>query len=179
MQPAESFRYDQAMVTIDVQPLTNENFHSYGWVLGKSDIPGFRSAETDFWEEHVFDPGAGGETQILWVNYRNQQRAVTSLEVHRLTQQVLIPLTGEITQVVAESSADGSPNLATIRAFRVETRQGICMRPGCWHTTRVEVPEVQCMMLTRRSTTVDLLAHLTGQRALLESAIAAVVGRLT
>ena len=163
---------------IDFQPLTVENFSPYGWLLGKSirldgSIPAFSNAEIDFWQEHIFDPGTGGETEVLWVTYRSRQRAVTSLEVHRLTGQAIVPLTGEITLIVASSREDGSPDEGSMSAFRVPVGQGICMRPDCWHTTRVDVAEVTCLMLTRRSTTVDLIAHLNGGSPLSESAIVA------
>ena len=164
---------------IDFQPLTVENFRPYGWLLGKSirldgSIPAFSNAEIDFWQEHIFDPGAGGETEVLWVNYRNRQRIVSSLEAHRLTQQAIVPLTGDIIQVVAGSRQDGSMDEGSMSAFRIPVGHGICMRPGCWHSTRVDAAEVTCLMLTRRSTTVDLIAYLTGGSSLLESAIAAV-----
>ena len=74
-------------------------------------------------------------------------------------------------QVVSKSAADGSPDLATLAAFRVPQGQGICMRPGCWHATRVVDGEVTCLMLTRRSTTVDLIQHLTTDARATESAI--------
>ncbi len=137
-------------------------------------IPAFNNAEIDFWQEHVFDPGVGGETEVLWVTYRNQQREVSSLEVHRLTQQAIVPLSGEIIHVVAGSHGDGSPDEGSLSAFRVPVGQGICMRPGCWHATRVDAVEVTCLMLTRRSTTVDLIDYLTGDCSPSESGIAVV-----
>jgi ureidoglycolate lyase len=47
---------------IDFQPFTVENFRPYGWLLGKSirldgSIPAFSNVETDFRQEHIFDPG--------------------------------------------------------------------------------------------------------------------------
>jgi ureidoglycolate lyase len=75
---------------------------------------------------------------------------------------------------VARSAADGSPDLATLAAFRVPQGQGVCMRPGCWHATRVTDEEVTCLMLTRRSTTVDLIQHLTTDASASESAIVAI-----
>ena len=162
------------MSRIDIQPLTVDTFRPYGWLLGKAirldgSIPAFRNAEIYFREEHIFDPGIGGETQVLWVNYRDRSREVSRLEVHRLTQQAIVPLTGEIILVVAGSGQDGSPEVSGMRAFRVPVGEGICMRAGCWHTTRVEAPEVKCLMLTRRSTTIDLIAHLTSGSPLSES----------
>ncbi len=169
---------------IDVLPLTVENFHPYGWLLGKSirldgSIPAFSDVEIDFWEEHVFNPGAEGKTEVLWVTYRNRHRAVTSLEVHRLTEQAIVPLNGEIIHVVGGSHYDGSLDESSMTAFRVPVGQGICMRLGCWHTTRVDAAEVTCLMLTRRSTTVDLIGYLNSGSSLLESAIAVVAGALS
>ena len=168
---------------IDFQPLSVENFHPYGWLLGKTirldgNIPAFSASEIEFWQEHVFDPGAGGETEVLWVRYRNKQREVSSLESHKLSQQAIVPLTGEIIQVVAGSQQDGSVDTSSMQAFRVPVGQGICMRPGCWHSTRVDSAEVTCLMLTRRSTTVDLIAHLTDGSPLTESAMAVVAWTL-
>jgi len=165
-----------SVLEVEVQPLAAEAFRAYGWMLGKSipedaDIPAFRSRDLDFWQEHVFDAGAIGQTQVLWVNYRNRQSEVTSLEAHRLCQQAVVPLTGAIIQVVAQGGPEGSPDMSTIRAFRVRVGEGLCMRAGCWHTTRVDVEEAKCLMLTRRSTTDDLVAHLRGEAPLGESAI--------
>lgn len=169
-------------VSIFVTPLTPDAVAPYGWMLGKGlptadGTPVFSNPRTDFWQEHVFDT-AGGETEVLWVNYRDVNREVDTLEVHLRTQQAIVPLHGEIIHVVALSAADGSPDPASLRAFRIGVGQGICMRPGCWHATRVDAGEATCLMLTRRSTTVDLIGHLTGGLAMTESALAPVAARL-
>ena len=124
-----------------------------------------------FQEEHVFGPGVHGESQILWVIYRQRRREVHSLEVHTLCEQAVVPLSGEIIQIVATSQNDGSLDTSSLTAFRIPTGQGICMRPGCWHTTRVGAQEVKCVMFTRRSTTIGLVAHLTSGSSLSESSI--------
>ncbi len=169
--------------TLGICRLDARAFAPYGWMLGKplpaagAGTPVFSNPATDFWQEHVFDTGAGGETEVLWVNYRNADRAVGNLEVHLLTQQAIVPLTGPVIQVVAASGADGLPDAATLAAFEVPVGQGICMKPGCWHATRIATPgEVTCLMLTRRSTTADLVAHLDGREAAAESAIVSFEG---
>ncbi len=75
---------------------------------------------------------------------------------------------------MAPSAADGGPDLSQVAAFRVPQGQGVCMRPGCWHATRVAEAEVTCLMLTRRSTTLDLIQHLTTDASASESAIQAI-----
>jgi ureidoglycolate lyase len=58
--------------------------------------------------------------------------------------------------------------------------QGICMRPGCRHATRVAgvagaaAAEVTCVMLTRRSTTAHFVRHLATGAAAAESAVASI-----
>jgi ureidoglycolate lyase len=163
------------MTSIKIQDLEEGAFQPFGWILGQA-VPTtglfFSNADTDFWEEHPFEPGTGGEAQILWVNYRDTRRAVTQLEVHKLTEQAVVPLTGEIVQIVALSRQDGSLDLESVAAFRVRTGEGICMRAGCWHTTRVDADEVRCLMLTRESTTEKLIGYLKGRSQLSETALA-------
>jgi len=161
-------------ITLTPQPLSPEAFAPYGWMLGKGlatapATAAFSNAATDFWHEHAFDTGPSGQTEVLWVNYRIQDPNVTALENHLLTQQALIPLTGEVIHIVAESKAEGGPDLSTLKAFRLPQGQGVCMRPGCWHSSRVAGGEVACLMLTRISTTVDLVAHLNEGKPAVES----------
>ncbi len=164
--------------TLTVQPLSAQAFQPYGWMLGKP-YPGeapdvaFSNPATDFWREHLFDSGTGGQPEILWVHYRNDG-PVTHLEVHHLTQQAIVPLTGPLIHVVAASGPDGQPDLRSLAAFRVPPGQGLCMRPGCWHASRVPAGEVACLMLTRRSTTEDLVPHMRDGAPARESAIVPV-----
>ncbi|MEI2418263.1 ureidoglycolate lyase [Orrella sp. JC864] len=164
-----------------VQALTPEAFAPYGWMLGKpypahQAVPAFSNAATDFWHEHAFDAGPDGEVEVLWVNYRSGAE-VGQLEKHLLTQQAIVPLTGPVVHVVAASDAAGAPALGTLAAFAVPQGQGICMRPGCWHATRVAQGQVSCLMLTRRSTTADLVRHLRQGQPARESAIVQIPPR--
>lgn len=168
------------MPLLTVKPLEPDAFSTYGEVLGKpfpgvdDSRPMFSNDATDFWQEHVFRTGRGGETEVLWVNYRSQETCIASLEVHFLTEQAIIPLTAGIIHIVAASAGDGCPDLSTLAAFDVPVGMGVCMRPGCWHTTRVRAGQATCAMLTRRSTTVDLVAHLAADRVASESRVETV-----
>lgn len=166
------------ITSLRVQALQPDDFAPYGVVLGVpfgSREPGFSNPATDFWHQHVFDPGHDGTTELLWVNYRKNDSLVSALECHLFTQQAIVPLTGEgIVHVVACSvpesgSAVPEPDLATLKAFFVPRGQGICMHPGCWHASLVRDQQVSCLMLTRSSTTIDLIQGLTSDHSLTES----------
>lgn len=166
-----------------IEPLSASAFAAFGSVLG-SPCPtdpaalAFSHPGSDFWHAHDFDPGEGGRTEVLWVNYRDHSLRLRTLEVHWLTEQAIIPLGGhDIVHVVCPTLDDGSrmPDTARLRAFRVASGQGICMRPGCWHTSFVFGGQTACLMLTRRSTTRDLVAHLRGEAAAVETRIVPVV----
>nr|WP_261540213.1 ureidoglycolate lyase [Burkholderia multivorans] len=167
------------MLTSSSLPLTlldATSIEPYGWMLGKplrddGHAPAFVSPKSDFWREHLFDTGAPGETEVLWVTYRNCDASITSLESHRLTQQAIVPLTAPVIHIVAAPTVDGEPDLRTLRAFSVPVGAGICMRPNIWHATRVINGEATCLMLTRPSTTYDLIVHLKTGAPACESAI--------
>lgn len=162
------------MTTLCIEPISESAVAPYGWMLGKplptaTDAVAFTSPGSDFWHEHVFHAGDGGQHEILWVKYRSDDPAVSRLEVHHLTQQAVVPVIGSIIQITAASDAAGGPNLTTTRAFAIAPGQGICMRPGTWHATRSTGGEATCLMLTRRSTTIDLVRHLNQGAAAEES----------
>lgn len=148
---------------LTVEPLSEDAFSCFGVMLGKpypaaGSPSAFSNTATDFWQEHLFDAGQGGEAEILWVNYRNHDPSIAVFEKHMLTEQAVVPLIGSIVQVVAMSGQDGSPNFSTARALYIEPGQGVCMMPGVWHATRSSGST--CLMLTRRSTTMALVAQL-------------------
>lgn len=164
---------------VPVGPLSEEAVAPFGWLLGKPypqgpDAIAFTNAATDFRREHIFHPGEDGEVEVLWVSYRNEDRAVTTLERHLLTQQAVIPLVGEIVHVLAISLPDGAPDLDSLRAFRVPPGLGICMKPTVWHATRST--GASCLMLTRSTTTVDLIGHMAQGRTPVESELCDVAG---
>lgn len=162
---------------VATRPLTPASFAPFGWVLGKPlahASVAFANAATDFRSEHLFNPGKNGHAEVLWVSYRNSEAALGELEVHHLTEQAIVPLDGDVIHIVALSDSEGAPDMDTLAAFDVRNGTGICMRPGTWHATRVRNNGVTCLMLTRQSTTLDLITHLNGVQQAAESAMRAI-----
>ena len=83
-------------------------------------------------------------------------------------------LTGPVIHIVAASLHDGEPDLNSLRAFEIPVGRGLCMRPDIWHATRVYEREATCLMLTRPSTTHDLVVHLKTGAPACESVIRAI-----
>ena len=110
-------------VSLPIEPLDASQCEPYGWMLGKpvradGDAPSFVSPASDFWREHLFDTGAPGQTEILWVTYRNRDGNIASLEKHRLTQQAIVCYNrkaghGQMLRVVGCRELDG-PNFLTV-----------------------------------------------------------------
>ena len=108
-----------APYALSPQPLTPDSAAPFGQMLGRGidfaqalatgDRPGFRNDATDFCHEHIFDTG-GGETEIVWLHYRDRGPVITRLEMHLLTEQAVVPLTGgAIVQILARSLQSAPP----------------------------------------------------------------------
>lgn len=174
-----------AVLRLRVEALTAEAFAPFGTVLG-SPFPGerpeaaFGTPASDFWHAHDFDTGDRGQPEVLWVRYRNDSLCVRTLEAHWITEQAIVPLGGrDVVQVVCPTREDGSraPDLSRARAFLVASGQGICMKPGCWHASLVTGGETTCLMLTRRSTTLELVGYLKGETAATETSVVATASQ--
>lgn len=166
---------------VPVEPLSAAAFAPFGVMLGGTYPAGntttaYTHPGSDFWHVHDFDAGAGGRPEVLWVNYRDSSLQLRALEAHWLTDQAIVPLGNGLVHVVCLGRPDRPtvPDLASLRAFEVPAGQGMCMRAGCWHASFVLRDQVTCMMLTRSSTTLELVAHLHGEVQATETSIVAL-----
>ena len=171
-----------ALPSIPVLPLSAGAFAPYGAVLGAASVADFdyRGPLSDFRHEHAFETAtiadAGGRTDILGVLYRDPGPDVRRMEMHRLTEQAVVPLTQDIVQAVALGMRDDGerPDAATLAAFRIPVGSGICMKPGCFHASFAPWGAARCLMVSRLSTTRDLAAHLSRGTPLAETRIVAL-----
>ena len=152
---------------IRVQRLTRKAYEPFGWVLGSP--PGRQHPDyvegriSTFWGEHIFDVGKGGAVQFVWLDYRWRGFEIQELESHRLTEQALAPVTlRPMVHVVCPPPQDPSapdivPDLSQMEAFLLDGTKGVCMKRGCWHTPLPLGDNIPYLMITRHSTTTDLL----------------------
>lgn len=165
-----------------VETITEHAFAEFGRVLsgpfpGKEPTSAFSFPKSDFWQATTFDPGSNGQSEVLWVNYRDTSLVLKSLEAHWLTEQAILPLQGTGLIHAVARSVEGQqhlPDLKTVKAFHIAVGQGICMKPGCWHASFSTGGVVQCLMLTRTSTTLDLVQHLSKGTSATETSIVGI-----
>lgn len=173
--------------SIRVERLTPEAYAPFGWVLGERPAAGraggsesariVEASGARFWHEHDFVAGAGGQVELLWVTYLAQPPVSEKIEAHRHTEQVIIPVNGQpILHIVAPPDLDPlapgiAPDLGAARAFYLDGTRGVCMRRGTWHMHYGVAEEAFYLMVTRRSTTDDIVAAFDGAAGPAETVI--------
>ncbi|SIT50942.1 conserved hypothetical protein [Paraburkholderia piptadeniae] len=150
---------------LTIERLTSDAFLPYGWVLGEppgeqSDVPYFESSALKRWHAHLFETGTPNEVEILWTRIGDDNPFVRTLETRLLTQEVVVPLTAPLIQIVAAPLTSRLPDMRSLRAYEIPVGLGTCIRPGCWQATRVLAGRTTALMLSRRSTTFDRVVHL-------------------
>ncbi len=163
--------------SILVERLTEEAFAPFGTVIGvkpQAGDPLLFGSDTVKWRTaHNFDPGEGGVTEFVWVNYGRKPLMVEKLECHRLTQQAFIPLGGSVPliHVLAPPADDVMadeiyPDMSRAQAFLIDGSMGVSLKRGCWHAHFSLGEWANWLMITRRSTTVEIEASKGGDGAL-------------
>ena len=73
-------------------------------------------------------------TSIFEANGLFFPRAITMLERHPGSQQLIVPISssGHVV-IVCPNRSDGAPDLRALAAFHFTGRQGMIYRPGAWH----------------------------------------------
>ena len=154
-------------LSLRVQRLTPEAIAPFGWVIGEKPEPGnptlFSTATVKFQTAHDFDPGAGGVTEMVWATYGPGPMTCSGLESHRLTEQSFTPLGGSVPliHVLAPPPEDPmapniAPDMTRAAAFLIDGTKGVCLRRGTWHNHVSLGGWANFLMLTRRSTTVEI-----------------------
>jgi ureidoglycolate lyase len=158
---AQAFKPPTDALPIHIEVPTEQSAAPYGALLGKpypatgDAVGSFRTLSgVQVWRQQVFDAGIDGKVDIAWVVHKGAEPLVNRFEQHHLTEQAVIPLTGELIQIVALSLPDGAPDLATARAFRLAPGTGLCMGRDVWHASRSN--GVTLAMLTRATTSADM-----------------------
>ncbi|MGE0575727.1 MAG: ureidoglycolate lyase [Reyranella sp.] len=114
------------------QPLSREAFAAFGDVI---DIPD--TAGRTYYDDALGNlrPGARASlSAILKVETVERPLRAELLERHEFSSQTFVPIdVARWLIVVAPHAAAGGPDLAGIRAFIANGRQGVTYKPDTWH----------------------------------------------
>ena len=169
--------------TIRVEPITAAGYAPFGWVFGEQPPAPRRdwvdSDGAGFWHEHDFLVGDGGDVEFVWVTYKARPAIATQMEAHRLTEQAIVPVTGQpLLHIVAPPNEDPlaediAPDVSAARAFYMDGTKGVCMKVGTWHM-HFALGDNRHFMVTRRSTTNDILGGIRDGRQMQETVIVSI-----
>lgn len=152
---------------LTAEPITAESFSPYGTLMAwQSDLAARQinngTSQRLDWPNALALTAQGGEPRLAL--FHAQARAfpfsAVELEVHRLGSQTFAPLgvpSNEMAYVVlvARSRPDGSPNLATLRAFACTGAQAVSLSPGTWHHALLALREASFVVVERAAADVD------------------------
>ncbi|USE36502.1 ureidoglycolate lyase [Endozoicomonas sp. SCSIO W0465] len=133
--------------TLKVEVLTREAFEPFGDVLETRDTPvvinqGRCHKYSDLTSVTTDDQGHT-TMHIYKTAPINHSYQLDLLERHPLGSQTFMPLAGQRFLVVVASGASDSttPDLASIRCFLSNGKQGITYHPGVWHHPLLSVDD--------------------------------------
>jgi ureidoglycolate lyase len=125
---------------ISVEPLTPEGFAPFGDVVSaglRAGASANQGTAVRFdWAARLVNerPDARPNLSVFRSIARTLPLSITLLEKHPRSTQAFLPLIcGRILVIVAPTSADGTPELAGLRAFVALPGQGINYGVGVWH----------------------------------------------
>ena len=123
-----------------ITPVTKAAFEPFGWLVETGDSG--RDANNGTARRHDIHahaaadvrPGSRLVTSIFEAKEQPAANAITMLERHVNSVQLIMPLggAGHIV-IVSQAGAGGAPDLSTLAAFAFSAAQGMVYRRGLWH----------------------------------------------
>lgn len=125
---------------LPIRPVTQAAFEPFGWIVEtgqigrdanngtarRHDIHAHPAVEVQVGSRHV--------TSIFEAKRQQPSLAITMLERHVNSIQLIVPLGGEgHVVIVSQAGEDGLPDLSTLAAFSFTPSQGMIYRRGLWH----------------------------------------------
>lgn len=119
-------------IEIAIEPLGEETFAPYGWLLGAGDLPDFQRPGLMNWRL-PFASDAPLRLQVM--RYANQVKKLSLFERHTFVTEGRSPIgdAAAILVVAGDPTQDALPEAGSVRAFYLDGSVGIMFRKGVWH----------------------------------------------
>ena len=125
---------------LPIRPVTQAAFDPFGWIVetGEAgrDANNGTARRHDIHAHPATEVQAGSRpvTSIFEAKRKQPSLAITMLERHVNSIQLIVPLGGEgHVVIVSQTGEDGLPDLSTLAAFSFTASQGMIYRRGLWH----------------------------------------------
>lgn len=132
-----------------LETISDEAFRPFGALLRFRGGAGFQPAG------HVFDadPGTRPDAFVVRIGQPvSLPLRVEEMERHPFSAQTFIPLAGGgAAVVVCPAAADGAPDFAGLRAFRLPASTGITYSRGVWHHSVCALEPSELVVLMARA----------------------------
>jgi len=151
------------IIDIKAQNLDKTTVKPYGKIYDvEGEAPTLSEIDFNFYY-NIFDVKFDSEVSFSMVESKVQDEMYSnSLEVHKKTSEILIPLNGTVYILLAKSQEKDSdkPDLTTVKAFCVKPGQGICLPPGIWHRAPLSKDNnVKTVCIIRKGTPEDNITY--------------------
>lgn len=138
------------MTRVLATPLTAEAFAPYGHVSDVAGLSGLLPVAS------AFDAAVEAQLpvlQLVGVTSVPDEIVLNRLEVHPFSAQNFLALDMAASiVVVCDSAADGSPDVATLKAFIAQPNQVVTYKAGVWHHKLTPLKAPSAFAMTMRHT---------------------------
>jgi ureidoglycolate hydrolase len=147
------------IVSIPVEPLTEEAFQPFGELLSIKDRPAdFQGVSSTGWKAG-FEATASPAIMLLSSRYVGMQ--FNLLERHFNVTQTFIPLGGtpSVVAVAGPTTKDEIPQPESLRAFLIDGSAGYVLHKGTWHSLDrypLGPPSAEIVIITSQDTQQEL-----------------------
>lgn len=147
--------------TIEVQPLTKENFSPFGQVLLRdTGKPLLKETEPQFTDRVSFEI-IDGSVEFVYATVKRRSLKFREMERHLKVKQGFFPVSrGNAIMVVAPptdaTDLEAIPSPDSVKAFYLDNTTSVVLHYGTWHGTLFPLaPTFDYILATRKETTDD------------------------
>jgi len=140
-------------ITLQVEPISKDAFSPYGQVIdNEGEELSSSSKYHDYWDGVAEFHPEGRQVCSLLKTKKNIDELIVEMEQHRLSEEILVALDGDIIVTVAHTKED-KPDENTVRSFLVKKGIGVVFKAGIWHALPVSYGKTNMMLVVFKENT--------------------------
>jgi len=120
--------------TLEVVNITKENFGDYGqWITNKQADPKMKKEIFTFWD-NCGEMNNQAKIGFGFLEVVERDKEFTNLERHQETEEAFFAMDSDVLVLVGKATPNqDKPQLESVKAFRLEAKDGVLLKRGTWH----------------------------------------------